>query len=107
MSKFLVRKLLHKTHLLQPARTIKKCLVGSRAQNEFKPADPRLLISTLKNLQWLAQHGHAEGSDYLEFGIFRGFNLWYAQAVAPTLGIGDMRFFGFDSFFGIPPVQGV
>jgi hypothetical protein len=45
--------------------------------------------------------------DYLEFGIFRGFNLWYAQAYARSIGISDMRYFGFDSFFGIPPVSGV
>jgi O-methyltransferase len=48
-----------------------------------------------------------EGSDYLEFGIYRGFNLWYTQALSRAMGTRDMRFFGFDSFFGIPPVDGI
>jgi hypothetical protein len=107
MASLFVRKLLRKAGLLEKTRSIKARLVGRRAANEFKPADPRLLISVLRCMQWLEGNGLAEGSDYLEFGVFRGFNLWYTQALARAMGVRDMRFFGFDSFFGIPAVEGV
>jgi O-methyltransferase len=105
MSKLLLRKLLNRFHLLESARALKKKVVS--AENEFKPADPRLLVSVHQCLHWLHARGLCEGSDYLEFGIFRGFNLWYTQALARALGIQDMRFFGFDSFMGLPPVEGI
>lgn len=101
--KFRLRKTLHRLGLLHMLRRVKKRFV--RAENAFKPSDPRVLISTAKCLDWLAAQGLAEGSDYLEFGIFRGFNLWFAQAYARSLGVNDMRFFGFDSFFGLPPIE--
>lgn len=45
--------------------------------------------------------------DYLEFGVFRGYTLWYAQQVMNRLGNRSMRFFGFDSFEGFPEVKGI
>jgi hypothetical protein len=49
----------------------------------------------------------AEGSDYLEFGVYRGFTLWYAQALIKDFGVRDMRCFGFDSFAGLPRPNGI
>lgn len=47
--------------------------------------------------------GSGTSGDYYEFGIWRGYCLWHAQRTADRLGIGDgMRFFGFDSFAGLP-----
>ena len=46
-------------------------------------------------------------SDYMEFGIFKGYSFWYAQEVASRTGVQRMRFFGFDSFRGLPEVHGV
>lgn len=44
--------------------------------------------------------------DYYEFGVYRGYTLWHAQQVADRLGLRSMRFFGFDSFEGLPEVEG-
>ncbi|MGH8249905.1 MAG: TylF/MycF/NovP-related O-methyltransferase [Steroidobacteraceae bacterium] len=44
--------------------------------------------------------------DYYEFGVFRGYTLWHAEQSARRLGIRDSRFWGFDSFQGLPPVAG-
>jgi len=44
--------------------------------------------------------------DYYEFGVFRGFTLWYAQRAADQIGMSTMRFFGFDSFEGLPDIEG-
>lgn len=55
----------------------------------------------------LAEVERRDGTgDYYEFGIFKGYAFWYAQDAARRLGLDGMRFFGFDSFRGLPEVQG-
>jgi O-methyltransferase len=55
----------------------------------------------------LAKTGVAPTGDYLEFGVFKGYSFWRAQRVANALDLDGMRFFGFDSFRGLPPPRGV
>jgi hypothetical protein len=45
--------------------------------------------------------------DYYEFGLYKGFSLWYATQMAAAMERKDMRFFGFDSFDGLPEPKGV
>jgi len=105
MTNLIVRKTLKKVGLLEPARSLKRKFIP--VNNVFMPCTPHLLIAVNKGLRWCEENRLAEGTDYLEFGIFRGFTLWYAQALARDMGIRDMRFFGFDSFFGLPPTKGI
>ncbi len=102
MAKPVVRRLLRAVGLLEMARSIKRGFHPA-----FMPAKPQLLMAVHRSLRWSAQRNLLEGSDYLEFGIYRGFTLWYAQVIARDFGIQDMRFFGFDSFAGLPPVRGI
>lgn len=44
--------------------------------------------------------------DYYEFGVFRGFTLYCAWTAAKDLGLDRMRFYGFDSFQGLPELEG-
>ena len=44
--------------------------------------------------------------DYYEFGLYRGYTFWSAQKSAEGLGLARMRFYGFDSFTGLPEVTG-
>ena len=44
--------------------------------------------------------------DYYEFGLYRGYTFWAAQDAANRVGLRTMRFFGFDSFEGLPTVEG-
>jgi hypothetical protein len=54
-----------------------------------------------------AQHaGTLAQGDYYEFGIFKGYAFWYAQQRANQYEATTMRFFGFDSFAGLPEVGG-
>lgn len=53
------------------------------------------------------ESGIAVQGDYYEFGVFKGHTFLQAQLGARELGIDRMRFFGFDSFQGLPPVVGV
>ena len=43
-----------------------------------------------------------EVGDYLEFGVFNGSSLGSAYLTAKRMGLSSMRFFGFDSFEGLP-----
>ncbi len=45
--------------------------------------------------------------DYYEFGLFRGYTFWHAQKVCRDLGLTGTRFYGFDSFQGLPDVEGI
>jgi hypothetical protein len=55
-------------------------------------------------IDYLASNGPS--GDYYEFGLYRGYTFWYAQHAADRAGLAGMRFFGFDSFAGLPDVQG-
>ena len=66
--------------------------------------------SVLPTLETCLEKAHALGTtergDYYEFGIFKGYAFWFAQKVATRYGLQGMRFFGFDSFAGLPAVEG-
>lgn len=44
--------------------------------------------------------------DYLEFGVFKGKTFVSAYHFAQTKGLKKMRFYGFDSFEGLPDIMG-
>ncbi len=44
--------------------------------------------------------------DYYEFGLWQGYSFCVAQAAADQAGLPGMRFFGFDSFEGLPDLTG-
>ena len=43
--------------------------------------------------------------DYFEFGLWRGKTFCFAHRMKRRYSLADMRFFGFDSFQGLPPVE--
>ncbi len=53
------------------------------------------------------ESGITDRGDYYEFGVFKGYSFWQAHLAAGELGVEQMRFFGFDSFEGLPHFQGV
>ena len=52
-------------------------------------------------MSW-CKRGSRPGRDYLEFGTFRGKSFVVFFRAAEKYGLEDMRFFGFDSFEGLP-----
>ncbi|MDP6373751.1 MAG: TylF/MycF/NovP-related O-methyltransferase [Vicinamibacterales bacterium] len=44
--------------------------------------------------------------DYYEFGLFRGYTLFKAYEIAARRGLDATRFYGFDSFEGLPAATG-
>ena len=58
-------------------------------------------------LEEAVRRGFTHSGDYYEFGLFKGYSFWNMQYQAQRRGLRRMRFFGFDSFRGLPEVTGV
>ena len=106
--KVVAREILKRLNLLGPYHKVK-----GRIQSHFpEPApsfytlSPDLLVAIHSCLRRGETLGILNNSDYLEFGIYRGFAFWYSQATTRDMNIPDMRFFGFDSFTGLPEMAG-
>lgn len=78
-------------------------LLRVRSKSDFVPLSRGLGV-----IDVVIERLKAQGpvGDYYEFGLFRGYSFWYVQKTADRIGIQKMRFFGFDSFEGLPEVQG-
>ncbi len=49
----------------------------------------------------------ADPGDYYEFGLFRGYTFLCAYQACCELDLQNTRFYGFDSFQGLPPIEGI
>jgi hypothetical protein len=72
----------------------------------FKPATKEIGSAIEIAFKKAMELGTANNGDYYEFGLFKGYAFWYAQNTANKYGLKRMRFFGFDSFQGLPKVKG-
>ena len=74
----------------------------------FESATPQLRGAVGRCIEMAAADGLLQRGDYCEFGVFKGATLWHVQReVSQRPDGGTMRFFGFDSFEGLPEVGGV
>jgi len=72
----------------------------------FDTANKAVLDAQKRCFEHALASGVAFAGDYMEFGIFKGYAFWHAQKVANDNKLTDIRFFGFDSFAGLPDVTG-
>lgn len=72
----------------------------------FASAGKELPEVVQRGLEKAITFGTALRGDYYEFGVFKGHTFWQAQRRAKALGLENMRFFGFDSFEGLPEPRG-
>lgn len=98
-----IKKKLETVGLLEPVLEFKRKFIP--AETAFRPCTPHLLVAVSKAILHLSTQANAPRGDYAEFGIFRGFTLWYAQQIAKAHQLNSMRFFGFDSFMGLPELK--
>jgi len=94
-----VVRLLHRTRLNKLAHHIYYQYIHS-----FDTANRDVLPALEKSLSEVKKLGVLEKGDYFEFGVFKGYAFWHAQKTASQLGFDHMRFFGFDSFNGLPEI---
>src|SRR5205807_9476628 len=78
--------------------------LGIRPEAGFITLSPGGLVAIEAAMKHLAADGPQ--GDYFEFGLYRGYTLWYAQQAADRHQLATMRFYGFDSFSGLPEVEG-
>lgn len=76
----------------------------------FYTLSPGLLSAVLRSFRQLSDDRVA-GSDllsghaYYEFGVFKGFSLWFAEQAAREMAGDDFHCYGFDSFAGLPETR--
>jgi O-methyltransferase len=98
-------------------RLIVKCLQATRLNriahrvyytyvHGFDAATKTTVEGIEKAFAHAQEQGALEDGDYYEFGLFKGYSFWAAQKAADARGAHSMRFFGFDSFAGLPDVSG-
>ena len=80
---------------------------GIPQDNHFRPCSPASPPELAQCLLELNQSRLLEGGSYYEFGLFRGYALWFVQDLIRRLGIRDFHCHGFDSFAGLPKPSGV
>jgi len=50
-------------------------------------------------------NGPLSGHGYYEFGLFKGFSLWFAERISHDYVGSDFHSYGFDSFEGLPDTK--
>jgi len=75
-----------------------------RGFKSFTEETPMAVEKSLKKAKELKT---ADEGDYYEFGLYKGYTFWYAQNIAQKINLEKMRFFGFDSFKGLPEIVGI
>ncbi|NNF14399.1 MAG: methyltransferase [Gemmatimonadetes bacterium] len=96
-------------HMLKPFPTLYRWasrLYGTvnRSTAPLSPGAPGALREALALAKEWAS---GDVGDYYEFGIYRGGAFAAAQRACRELGIESVHFYGFDSFQGLPPVEGI
>ena len=86
--------------------------LGSRVYHYLRPGfkaldpgTPKAINKAFKIFKELNNGGPV--GDYYEFGLHKGYTFFTAYHAAKRLGFKSMRFFGFDSFQGLPAVDGI
>jgi O-methyltransferase len=108
----------HERHGVSPRKAVVKFLrvvhlnrllarIYYRSFHGFASAGLELPAVVRRCLRKAVQTQAARQGDYYEFGVFKGHTFLHAQLAARELGLDEMRFFGFDSFQGLPPAVGV
>lgn len=77
---------------------LKKWLL-SNVNTGFYSLSPDLLVALVRVFETGKNH---EGGAYYEFGLFRGFSIWFAEQISRGKVPADFPFYGFDSFQGLP-----
>jgi O-methyltransferase len=73
----------------------------------FTPANRCVPDVLRKAFDYAKKTGVLYKGDYFEFGIAKGYTIWYAQTLLNKFGSPNMHCWGFDSFQGLPKPIGL
>jgi len=65
----------------------------------FYSLSPDLLVALVRAFRCQTNF---DNRAFYEFGLYRGFSIWFAEQIARGHTPADFRFYGFDSFCGLP-----
>ncbi len=91
--------------LEQSAMTVVQGILNkNNIHQDFDTLSPSLINAIAKSFIILDQYlpESLKNGAYLEFGIYKGFALWMAQQIGQSYTGQNFRYFGFDSFCGLP-----
>jgi Macrocin-O-methyltransferase (TylF) len=92
--------------LYRLARGIKQSLGRkSKGEETFYSLNPDALVALVKAFRMQEAAGLLAGHGYYEFGLYRGASLWFAEQISRGVTDKNFRFYGFDSFRGLPAPQ--
>lgn len=86
-------------------RSASKVYHGIRGS--FRPLSPGGPSAVERALALANEERGADGWDYYEFGLFRGYTFLTAFATLRDRRLDGVRMYGFDSFEGLPEIEGV
>jgi len=75
--------------------------------NSFLTLSPETPEAIRKAFKLAVKNQQEPIGDYYEFGLFRGFAFLKAFEHSKNLGLDGINFYGFDSFEGLPPAEGI
>jgi len=81
--------------------------VYHKLNSSFLTLSPETPEAILKAFELSLKNNTQPLGDYYEFGLFRGYAFLKAFEHTQSLGIEDIHFYGFDSFKGLPPAEGI
>lgn len=82
--------------------------VYHKLNGSFRTLSPGAPEAILKAFELVKKEsGSAEPGDYYEFGLFRGYTFLQAFKHCESLDIQNIHYYGFDSFEGLPPAEGI
>lgn len=78
-----------------------------KANGSFRTLSPGTPEAIHRAMTLLIERNGEVKGDYYEFGLFRGYTFLQAWNHRQALGVKEMSLYGFDSFCGLPPAEGV
>ena len=81
--------------------------VYHKLNGSFRTLSPGTPDAIQKAFALVQVESNGQIGDYYEFGLFRGYTFLQAFKNCEALGIETPNFYGFDSFEGLPPAEGV
>jgi O-methyltransferase len=81
-------------------------LLGRTTSEPFYSPNPDVFVALVKAFR-LQEDSYLLGNThgYYEFGLYQGMSLWFAEAISRECTGKGFRFYGFDSFAGLPEPQ--
>ncbi|MGB5707867.1 MAG: TylF/MycF/NovP-related O-methyltransferase [Arenicellales bacterium] len=78
-----------------------------KMHGSFRTLSPGAPGAIRKGFERVQQRDGSVDGDYYEFGLFRGYTFLQAWNHARDLELSEVNFYGFDSFEGLPPAEGI